>query len=247
MSKQDDTPEVIQARYYSDTASHYNSMHNADTGDEHYESLRLIEALSKQHGFATFLDVGAGTGRGVRFLLEKGWHVRGVEPVQALIDIAEATGIPSGIILNDSGYILPFEDNSFDVVVEFGVLHHVQNPSLMVSEMTRVARRAVFLSDSNRFGQGVMWFRWLKLVLFKIRLWNLARFVQTKGKMYSISIEDGLYYSYSVFDSYEQLAKWADSLFCISTDPRCYLNSWFNPLITSASVLLCALKKNSPS
>jgi len=54
------------------------------------------------------------------------------------------------------------------------------------------AKRAVFLSDANRFGQGHYAIRMLKLGLYKCNLWRAARFIQTKGKMYTISEGDGL-------------------------------------------------------
>ena len=61
----------------------------------------------------------------------------------------------------------------------------------MVAEMIRVVKRAIFLSDSNRFGQGSRAARLLKTALYKTGLWRTARFVQTKGKMYTLSEGDG--------------------------------------------------------
>jgi ubiquinone/menaquinone biosynthesis C-methylase UbiE len=56
------------------------------------------------------------------------------------------------------------ESNSIDAAFECGVLHHVAEPSHVVGEMMRVARKAIFLSDSNRFGQGRLIARILKLL-----------------------------------------------------------------------------------
>ena len=60
--------------------------------DEHNLALRYIEMISNAFGLRTFLDVGAGTGRGMRFLLDRGKEVRGVEPVAAMIEKAESNG-----------------------------------------------------------------------------------------------------------------------------------------------------------
>jgi ubiquinone/menaquinone biosynthesis C-methylase UbiE len=236
------SPESIQQLYYEATSSCYDANHTSDLDDEHYKALKFIDAVSNLYDCNTLLDVGAGTGRGVRFFLEKGRQIRGIEPVSALIAVAESAGIPSGLISLGNGYQLPFEDRSFDAVFECGVLHHVKNPAAVVAEMTRVARRAVFLSDSNRFGQGSTAMRLVKLGLCKSRLWNLARFVRTKGKMYTISEGDGLAYSYSVFDSYSQLANWADQIVLLSTASDLPIDSWCHPLLTAPSVLLCAFK-----
>jgi len=217
-------------------------MHTSHQDDEHSRALQFIDAVSSLHNLNTFLDVGAGTGRGVRFFHDKGRHIRGIEPVPALIAVAESSGVPNGLISQGSGYHLPFEDHSFDAVFECGVLHHVKDPAAVVSEMTRVATRAVFLSDSNRFGQGSPAMRLFKLGLCKTHLWNTARFLRTKGKMYRITEGDGLAYSYSVFDSYDQLASWADRLVVLSTASGLPINSWFHPLLTAPSVLLCAFR-----
>jgi ubiquinone/menaquinone biosynthesis C-methylase UbiE len=216
-------------------------MHTSDV--EHHNALRFIDAVSNLYDCTTFLDVGAGTGKGVRFFHERGRYIRGIEPVPALIAVAESSGVPNGLISLGNGYHLPFENHSFDAVFECGVLHHVKDPTAVVSEMIRVAKRAVFLSDSNRFGQGSTAMRLVKLALCKSRLWKVARFVQTKGKMYTLSEGDGLAYSYSVFDSYSHLAKWANQIVLLSTASESLSNdSWFHPLLTAPSILLCAFK-----
>lgn len=236
-------PEKIQAEYYKATASSYDNMHTLDETDEHYSALHLMHALTDALGLRTFLDVGAGTGRGVRYFLDRERAVFGVEPVKELIEQAELRGIPKGVIVQGIGSSLPYEDRSIDAVFACGVLHHVAEPSRVVHEMTRVAKKAVFLSDSNRFGQGPFLARLLKLALYKTHLWRTVRFIQTRGKMYTVSQGDGLAFSYSVFDSYEQLAAWANRIWLLPTATDRYaVKSWLHPLITSPHLLLCAMK-----
>ena len=236
----------MQAAYYERTASSYDAIHNSSEDHEHTRALGYIDMISSASGLTTFLDVGAGTGRGVRFLRDRGKHARGIEPVVALIEAAEQAGLDKGLIMQGDGYNLPFADGSFDVVFECGVLHHVAKPSRVVAEMTRVAKRAVFLSDSNRFGQGRLSSRYLKLLLYKLGLWPAARFIQTRGKMYSISEGDGLAYSYSVFDSYHQLAAKSKGIWLLPTSPApSSVQSWAHPLLTSSHVLLCAFMDDS--
>ena len=100
---------------------------------------------------------------------------------------------------------------------------------------------AYFISDSNRFGQGLMATRWLKLILYKIGLWPLVNFIKTMGREYAISEGDGIAYSYSVFDSYKILAKWADRIILIPTAQH-QEKSWFSPLLSSSHILICAIK-----
>lgn len=235
--------EVLQARYYEQSVSAYDDMHNASDDHEHNLALQYIEMISNAFGLQSFLDVGAGTGRGMCFLRDRGKEVRGIEPVEAMIAKAELNGVPKGLLLQGSGYELPFDDGAFDAVFECGVLHHVAEPARMVAEMIRVAKRAVFLSDANRFGQGGGAARWLKTALYKCGLWQVARFIQTRGKMYTFSEGDGLAYSYSVFDSYEQLAARTQQIWLLPTAPGQSNRSWAHPLLTSTHVLLCAFKE----
>lgn len=237
--------EKIQRAYYERTAARYDAMHMGGDQNEHAFALEFVDLLWDRFQFESLLDVGAGTGRAVRFFLSRGRNARGIEPVKALIEQGQAQGVAAGRVIQGSGYHLPFKDNSFDAVFESGALHHVADPSSVVREMMRVARRAVFLSDANRFGQGPHAVRLLKVALYKCHLWNAARFVQTRGKMYQITEGDGLAYSYSVFDSYRQLAQWADTVWLIPTGVDRSVRSWLSPLITAPHLLLCALKTAS--
>jgi ubiquinone/menaquinone biosynthesis C-methylase UbiE len=233
-----------QREYYAETAARYDAMH-VQAGDEHYRSLTYISWLLSLLQVKSVLDVGCGTGRGVKHFLEldAGMTIRGVEPVQALIDEAvEGNGIPSDLILRGSGESLPFPDASFDVVCELGVLHHVARPDLVVSEMTRVAKKAVFLSDSNRFGHGRPSARVLKLLLYKAGLWPLANRLNTRGRGYSVSEGDGIFFSYSVFDNFDQLSSWAKRIIIVATGSESK-RSWLHPLLTSHHALLCALRE----
>ena len=108
--------------------------------------------------------------------------------------------------------------------------------------MLRVARRAVFICDSNRFGQGSRIARLTKLALYKTRLWNLYTYLRTRGKGYMITEGDGLAYSYSVYDSFELVARWADRIILVPSEPKGKASSWFHPLLNSAGVLMCAIK-----
>ena len=235
--------EAIQRRYYAETASRYDAMH-VDPGDEHSLALRFISGLVRQLNLQSVLDVGSGTGRALEFFAREhpGLEVRGVEPVAELIDQgSQARGLARDLFVSGRGEALPFPDNSFDVVCEFAVLHHVADPRPVVSEMIRVARRAVFLSDENRFGHGHPALRMLKLGLYMTRLWPLADWGKTRGRGYRISEGDGLSYSYSVYDSVGQLDDWAERLFLIPLAGG-RTGRWTGPLLTAPSILVCALR-----
>lgn len=124
---------------------------------------------------------------------------------------------------------------------EFSILHHVQHPAAVVGEMLRVARKAVVIVDCNRFGQGSWPARLFKLLLYKIGLWHAFNFVRTRGKRYQISEGDGLFYSYSVYDSYDLVARWADRMLLLAIGPT-HSRSWFHPLLTAEALILIAIR-----
>ena len=237
------TPEIIQQEYYRNTAHQYDDMHLL--GDrEHNLALKYVSGFINSLGVSGILDVGCGTGRAIKHFVEHnpGLQVHGIEPVEALIEQAVKNNlIEKNLITLGSGQALPFADQSFDASCEFGVLHHVREPNLIVQEMMRVSRKAIFLSDENRFAHGKSHSKLAKLALCKLGIFRGGYFLKTLGKGYRLSKDDGLAYSYSIFDSFEMLSHWADRVILIPTSnekPR----SWLHPLLTSFHVLLCAVK-----
>jgi SAM-dependent methyltransferase len=236
-------PKELQRRYYAATAARYDEMHVREE-DEHSRALRYLSSFLPLLGISTVLDVGCGTGRALKRLREMGVVARGVEPVSALIAQAiDRNGVPKEMMVCASGDRLPFRDGAFDAVTAFALFHHVKRPDPIVLEMIRVARKAVFISDTNRFGRGGYLNRLTKLLIYKLRLWRPAYFIRTLGRGYQWSEGDGVSYSYSVFDSYDLLAKWAEAVVLIPTKGGPASLSWAHPLLTSSHILLCALKK----
>jgi len=198
--------EVLQQDYYASTAVEYDAMHR---DIEHEFALTVIAAYIEHHQIRSVLDVGAGTGNAMQWLKRRfpDLNIKGVEPVQALREQAYGKGISELDLVDGSGYLLPFPDSSFEMVCEFAVLHHVKEPNRMVNEMSRVASRMLCISDCNFMGQGSWPVRNLKRLIYFSRLWPLANLVKTKGKGYTFSKEDGVAYSYSVFQSIATLKR----------------------------------------
>src|SRR3954467_9596053 len=143
----------IQRDRHARIADQYEEIHQ---DREHVVALALLEGMLGYLGADSLLDVGAGTGRTIRLLrtVRPELRLMGVEPVAELRRVGHEQGVPEADLIDGDGYALPFPDGSFDVVCEFGILHHVREPNRVVAEMLRVARKAVFVSDSNNFGGG---------------------------------------------------------------------------------------------
>jgi ubiquinone/menaquinone biosynthesis C-methylase UbiE len=237
----------IQRKYYTDTAARYDSMH-AHEGVTDPSITKVVHAFLRMLQARSVLDVGTATGRGLCDLKRAlpDLFFCGVEPVGALIKQAVKDGNTSYVsMVCATGEALPFTDASFDVVCEFATLHHAANPNAVVKEMLRVARKAVIICDSNRFGQGSRAARLIKLFLCKTKLWGAYTFLRTRGKGYLITEGDGLAYSYSIYDSYDLVSQWADRVILIPSSADEKSSSWFHPLLNSSGVLVCALKERS--
>jgi ubiquinone/menaquinone biosynthesis C-methylase UbiE len=235
----EDKQITYQRDYYATTARKYDSMHLIQN-DEHYLALRFLDSAASYLNASSILDVGSGTGRVISFFKETKPNLRvvGVEPVKELREVGYSKGLSTAELTEGDGNALHFADGEFDIVCEFGVLHHVPNPRKVLAEMLRVAKIAVFISDSNNFGQGTFVSRSLKQFLNAIRLWPLVNLINTRGKGYSISEGDGLFYSFSVFNHFD---------FIKETCPRTYLlntiNSGRNLYRSAPSVALLGLKE----
>jgi SAM-dependent methyltransferase/glycosyltransferase involved in cell wall biosynthesis len=89
----------------------------------------------------SLLDVGCGTGTTDQFLARRVRTLHGVDVSEEML-IQAKNHVPEAEFTWYEGEMLPFDDETFDIVVAICVLHHVP-PSMrpkMVSEMVRVSR-----------------------------------------------------------------------------------------------------------
>lgn len=196
----------LQRKYYAETAQDYDAMQLAPH-DEHQFALSVLSAMIDYHGIRSVLDVGSGTGRALRYLKARHPHVRfvGIEPVEALRHVGHAAGLAAEELTDGDVNALAFADGEFDLVCEFAVLHHVPHPARAVGEMLRVARKAIFISDANNFGQGGKLTRCFKQAINALGLWRAFDWLRTQGRGYHVSAGDGIFYSYSVYNNYRQV------------------------------------------
>jgi ubiquinone/menaquinone biosynthesis C-methylase UbiE len=209
---------TLQRKYYAETAAKYDAMQISDQ-DEHQFALAILSAMIEFHGIKSVLDVGSGTGRALRYLKSRHPDVRfvGVEPVEALRKVGHAAGLSSDDLRDGDVNALQAADGEFDLVCEFAVLHHVPKPSQAVAEMLRVARKAIFISDANNFGQGGIVARCLKQAINALGLWRAFDWLRTGGKGYHVSAGDGLFYSYSVYNNFRQIRKACRYVYQVNT------------------------------
>lgn len=188
-----------QQRHCAESAAAYESVH-IHLGDEYFVALEYVVALLHVVRAQTVLDVGSGTGRTVRFLGQRcpELQILGIQPADEFRKQAQALGT---VLHNAVGENLPFHYSSFDIVMSLGLLHHIRDPEPIITEMMRVARFGVMISDANRFEQGSIASGSLKLAIHCIGLWSTFERLRSRGRGYMESAVCDPSYSYSSFDS----------------------------------------------
>ena len=95
---------------------------------------------------ASVLDVGCGDGRFASEVmrLRPDLHIEGIDVL-----VRPETLIP---VTKFDGARIPAGDKSFDVVLFVDVLHHTDDPDILLKEAKRVARKSILIKDHNRDG-----------------------------------------------------------------------------------------------
>ncbi|HEY1800180.1 MAG TPA: class I SAM-dependent methyltransferase [Terriglobales bacterium] len=86
-----------------------------------------------------YLDAGCGAGMAAQIARERGAQVSGLDASESLLGIARRR-VPEGDFRQGELEMLPFEDNSFDLVTGFNSFQYAANPGAALAEAKRVAR-----------------------------------------------------------------------------------------------------------
>lgn len=87
-----------QREHYSSTCHRMADIESIEV--EHNHAISLLAGMARQYGWRTFLDVGAGSGRGINHLKRQlpDADIVGVEPVAALRETGHLAGIPQDML-----------------------------------------------------------------------------------------------------------------------------------------------------
>lgn len=91
------------------------------------------------------LDFGCATGNYIVELEKLGFACVGVDVNERYIELASKKGVEAYVI-NEK---LPFEDRTFDTVIMFELLEHVQDPAKILEEAKRAARKNILITVPN--------------------------------------------------------------------------------------------------
>jgi ubiquinone/menaquinone biosynthesis C-methylase UbiE len=113
------------------------------------------------------LDLDCGTGKAIRQIKSHRYDTRllGVEPFRNFREVGYSLGVSPEKLIEGDAKNLQFASSSVDLVCCFGVLHYVAKSTKAIAEMLRVARKEMFISDSNDVDQGSLLSRTFKQAL----------------------------------------------------------------------------------
>lgn len=86
------------------------------------------------------LDIGSGTGRFAKYLLDMGHQVKALD----IVDKSEFAEL--GLTLFD-GKTIPFEDHAFETSTVMFVLHHTDNQDQLIEECKRVTTKYIIIGE----------------------------------------------------------------------------------------------------
>ena len=155
----------VNTRYHDAAAEEYDAKWGIDFGDigQRQVRLKLVKALGGQKGrsFGDALEIGSGTGYFSLNLVQLGVIERltatDISPgmLKRLAATAEALGLEDVTTVETEAEILPFEDESFDLVFGHAVLHHIPDLDRAFAEFRRVLRPGgmiAFAGEPSRYG-----------------------------------------------------------------------------------------------
>jgi len=100
---------------------------------------KLCELLPDSQ--ASVLDIGCGDGAVAKHLMRSKPHLQitGIDPL-----VRSDAAIP---VTKFDGQSIPFASKSFDFCLFVDVIHHAQNPFLLLQEACRVAKHGILIKD----------------------------------------------------------------------------------------------------
>ncbi|MEE2746178.1 MAG: class I SAM-dependent methyltransferase [Pseudomonadota bacterium] len=131
-------------------------------GRQNLFSTQLLSSIGYNK---TVLECGCGTGQLSHFLQLNHNHVLGVDMSLNSLKLAIEHKLRNG--LERSGFVqmnifdLAIKDNSFDIAISHGVLHHTPDPSRAFSEIVRKVKPGgvVMVGLYNKYGRVPTWLR----------------------------------------------------------------------------------------
>ena len=163
----------MKDRYKRESERYFNSIASQYDRDGIYEMVKedypdILAELEKE-SCHDVLDCGCGTGAVLTLLHERhpDLALTGMDLTQKMIEVAQKRGLEGVTFLVADAENLPFDDNSFDVVICSHSFHHYPTPQRFFDGVARVLRAGGRLIIRDNTGSA-LW-------LFKENHYNIPR------------------------------------------------------------------------
>ncbi len=125
-------------------AQHYDGWYQSELGSfVDKVQKQLIEEAAELKINEKVLDIGSGTGNYSLWLAQRGLEVTAIDQSKEMMNIAKKKAEEKNRriewILENAQY-LPFEDNSFDLVISVTAIEFMDNPTHVIQEAMRVLK-----------------------------------------------------------------------------------------------------------
>lgn len=124
-------------RHFNETASDYNNSDDGKFVKEMYAT--LVDEIQKSES-GKILDVGCGNGNLFKMLPDDKYELFGVDFSKNMILEAKNSCKGKATFSVADAEMLPFEDNTFDIVVCNASFHHYIHPDAVLGEIRRVLK-----------------------------------------------------------------------------------------------------------
>jgi 2-polyprenyl-3-methyl-5-hydroxy-6-metoxy-1,4-benzoquinol methylase len=128
-------------------------LNNEDFQEPWINTLKLLIAGLKEK---IILDVGCGDGGFTTAMVKRDYKVHGCDVSRDNIEMsglrARKCGIDPDIFLESGTVSLPYDNDSFDVIVMFDVIEHLKNIPSMIREVHRVLKSGGYFFSSTPNG-----------------------------------------------------------------------------------------------
>lgn len=128
----------MQKAIFDDFAENYDSWFLTPVGEKVFNlELELLLKVVEPTKGKTMLDVGIGTGLFATQFRNHGVEVKGIDPSEKMLDIAIKRGFD---VKKGFGESIPFEDNTFDIVLSMTSIEFSREPEKFIRELVRVVK-----------------------------------------------------------------------------------------------------------
>jgi ubiquinone/menaquinone biosynthesis C-methylase UbiE len=96
------------------------------------DTVDILEKLLAPLAGRRILDIGCGRGGLLRALAERGANVVGIDPDEAMLEVAQAL-MPKAALKQGCAQVLPWGDASMQAAIFLNSLHHVPVPDMLLA------------------------------------------------------------------------------------------------------------------